>query len=98
VSAVQGVVAYPVGHVVRRFDYYAHISYPSRSTMCKDRLPWVPLQLQVSQVDRAYPLSVHIVSYISHTCQGSRILYICYLDCYLRSNHICRAHRAAEDT
>ena len=53
--AVKSVVVYPVGS-------YARISYPSRSTICKDHLPWVSLQLQVSQVDRAYPLSVHIVS------------------------------------
>jgi hypothetical protein len=54
-KAVKSVVVYPVSS-------YAHISYPSRSTICKDHLPWVSLQLQVSQVDRAYPLSVHIVS------------------------------------
>jgi hypothetical protein len=75
------------------------LSYPSRSTMCKDRLPWVPLQLQVSQVDRAYPLSVHIISYISRTCQGSRIPYIPYLDGFFENKlYIRRAHRAAEDT
>jgi hypothetical protein len=64
------------------------LSYPSRSTICKDRLPWVPLQLRVSQVDRAYPLSVHIISYISRTCQGIRVPYIPYLDCSLRINYI----------
>jgi hypothetical protein len=37
--AVKRVVVYPVGS-------YARISYPSRSTICKDHLPWVSLQLQ----------------------------------------------------
>jgi hypothetical protein len=53
--AVKSVVVHPVGS-------YARISYPSRSTVYKYHLLGVSLQLQVSQVDRAYPLSVHIVS------------------------------------
>jgi hypothetical protein len=43
--AVKSVVVYPVGS-------YARIFHASRSTMCKDHLPWMSLQLQVSQVDR----------------------------------------------
>jgi hypothetical protein len=58
--AVKSVVAYPIGQAVRRFDSYARFFYPSRSNMCKDHLPLVSLQLQVSQVDRAYRSSVDI--------------------------------------
>ncbi|CAG8252983.1 unnamed protein product [Penicillium nalgiovense] len=41
--AVKRVVVYTVGS-------YARISYPSRSTICKDHLPWVSLQLQDGRI------------------------------------------------
>jgi hypothetical protein len=81
--AVKSVVVYPVGS-------YARISYPSRSTICKDHLPWMSLQLQVSQVDRvsfirSYRLLTHhaLVRKSGFPTSPTSIVFF-----FLRINHI----------